>query len=1061
MIRRVVRSVGAGLILAATVVAVPWLLARYGSVAVDHWPALSEVRALPSATLSDDAVFVVLTLAAWIAWLVFTVSVGVEVVAVARGIDTPRLPAAGLLQRAATRLVAAAFLSMTMSRPLPTFAAIPTSSRPAVSARLPAPSMMASERAPTSTTAVAATASGAGQGEEASGGDGATAEVDAPSVVTVQPGDSAWQIAEDYLHDGMRWRDLWDLNADRPQPDGSSWTDPQLLLPGWQLQLPPHPTPSTTTGAPSVAASEGGWYTVVEGDTLSGIAAREFADPAVADQLFALNRDRPQPDGGRLEDPNLILPGWQLALPAQPEAAPASTVPSASNDTGDATHFPAPPPSPTTVMPSTASAPAGARDVPTTRKVKPSSEPSAVTAARYDEPPSRSQDLGTTRTGDAGTLGSPVELGGVAGATVLATGLWLLLLRLRRRRRIRGNHGSPTSVGTSTATSTTRGVVGAADVPLVRWAAHTLNSLGDAPLTDGQDGDAKPVMVELSAADGLEVLWDAPRPHPPPGWIVSDDGWTWRHGYEPDDAFPEGDPPPPLLPGLVTVGERRDGHQLLVDLEAFGAIAVTGDRARVESFLRAIIVELSTGEVLTNVELATLDVDEFRLPVVADRVVAVDGAQAVELLTTAVTSVEAALFASGVSSSFAYRRSLHASALPLESQVVIARCDDPALGRALVDVTPAHRGVALLLAGAAAEVSGASNRLVLDADGTCRLEPLGLACNAVGLSNTTSAALVELISAEEETVTDGPVTDTLLFPTLGVGRLQPSSDDAPPTDPDLLGVTALGRDDAGDPGAPLDASERGGRLDRVMDGVVLVRVLGAPVVADRPALSRRETQLTVFLACKERPATTASVQDALWNGQAVAAKTVWNLVSRTRAKLGSTSDGRALMPATDRVTNSLRLVDEVRTDLSLLREYYAQALDLSTDDAIAALTAGLGLVEGPPFDAPGYDWAHHGDQWVAEASTLIERAALLLVELASDAGDLAAARAAVMQGLRGLPGNEPLYRARMCLEHQAGNLAGVRSAYDELVALLDDLEMEPSTTTDALYHQLLTAGART
>ncbi len=47
-------------------------------------------------------------------------------------------------------------------------------------------------------------------------------------------------------------------------------------------------------------------------------------------------------------------------------------------------------------------------------------------------------------------------------------------------------------------------------------------------------------------------------------------------------------------------------------------------------------------------------------------------------------------------------------------------------------------------------------------------------------------------------------------------------------------------------------------------------------------------------------------------------------------------------------------------------------------------------------------------------------------------------REAIVRGLRGLPGNEVLYRTRMRIEHQARNLAAVRNAYTELLSFLDD-----------------------
>ena len=60
-----------------------------------------------------------------------------------------------------------------------------------------------------------------------------------------------------------------------------------------------------------------------------------------------------------------------------------------------------------------------------------------------------------------------------------------------------------------------------------------------------------------------------------------------------------------------------------------------------------------------------------------------------------------------------------------------------------------------------------------------------------------------------------------------------------------------------------------------------------------------------------------------------------------------------------------------------------------------------------------------------------------------------------MRGLRGLPGNEELYRCRMRVEHHGGNVPGVSAAYEELVTYLADLETEPSTSTTALYQDLV------
>ncbi|MFE6287864.1 BTAD domain-containing putative transcriptional regulator [Streptomyces sp. NPDC057877] len=92
-------------------------------------------------------------------------------------------------------------------------------------------------------------------------------------------------------------------------------------------------------------------YTVVEGDTLWDLARTHLGDAVKWPRIYALNKDRPQCDGARLTDPDLILPGWHLTIPvdrpatppptrspAPPDAAPDSTPPEPAET--------APPPTP-------------------------------------------------------------------------------------------------------------------------------------------------------------------------------------------------------------------------------------------------------------------------------------------------------------------------------------------------------------------------------------------------------------------------------------------------------------------------------------------------------------------------------------------------------------------------------------------------------------------------------------------------------------------------------------------------------------------------------------------
>src|SRR5207247_4611468 len=50
--------------------------------------------------------------------------------------------------------------------------------------------------------------------------------------------DCLWDIAERYLGEGRRYKEIYELNKNKLQPDGRRLTNPDLILPGWQIPLP-------------------------------------------------------------------------------------------------------------------------------------------------------------------------------------------------------------------------------------------------------------------------------------------------------------------------------------------------------------------------------------------------------------------------------------------------------------------------------------------------------------------------------------------------------------------------------------------------------------------------------------------------------------------------------------------------------------------------------------------------------------------------------------------------------------------------------------------------------
>ena len=59
-----------------------------------------------------------------------------------------------------------------------------------------------------------------------------------PDTVTVRRGDSLWKLARTHLGSGARWQEIYDLNRGRPQADGRSLSNPNVIHIGWVLELP-------------------------------------------------------------------------------------------------------------------------------------------------------------------------------------------------------------------------------------------------------------------------------------------------------------------------------------------------------------------------------------------------------------------------------------------------------------------------------------------------------------------------------------------------------------------------------------------------------------------------------------------------------------------------------------------------------------------------------------------------------------------------------------------------------------------------------------------------------
>ena len=125
-----------------------------------------------------------------------------------------------------------------------------------------------------------------------------------------------WDLADHFLGDGQRWPEIWHLNDGRHQAGGAVMTSPGLLRHGWTVILPidVHNSAMQANGVPtrvsgvSSRRSSDDTVTVARGDSLWSISEAQLGDGNAWPHLFHLNQGKPQPDGGRLTDPDLIQP---------------------------------------------------------------------------------------------------------------------------------------------------------------------------------------------------------------------------------------------------------------------------------------------------------------------------------------------------------------------------------------------------------------------------------------------------------------------------------------------------------------------------------------------------------------------------------------------------------------------------------------------------------------------------------------------------------------------------------------------------------------------------------
>lgn len=324
-----VKAFLAFLALCVLLIGVPGALAYFVG-----WPLPSEAPSMD--TLQEPitaTVFIkVLTVVVWLAWAQFTACVIVEARAELSGVGMPsRIPGAGPSQLLARQLVAAVLLvGATAASLTPGLSqlgnaytdnhrgTVATAEQTPGGPEAKAPGAESGPRAQ-GKTSVDPTGGGERAGQ-------AVSKQKNTKFYRIQPPegrhhDSLWEIAERHLDDGRRYKEIYDLNKDRVQPDGSKLSQASLIRPGWIMEMP--------------ADAHGGELVELPDE------AAEVSEE-VREQIREYDRDSPHaqaPGGGHQATPAIAdpdhtppvrqapapLPDQQPAQPAREQATAADS----------------------------------------------------------------------------------------------------------------------------------------------------------------------------------------------------------------------------------------------------------------------------------------------------------------------------------------------------------------------------------------------------------------------------------------------------------------------------------------------------------------------------------------------------------------------------------------------------------------------------------------------------------------------------------------------------------------------------------------------------------------
>lgn len=977
------RGLGSLAVTLALVVGVPTALVVFvGSPLPATLPDGDAISAALRTGINDEIVVNVLAIVVWVTWAQLTLALVIETIGIARGKRLPHLPVASSLQGVAARLVAGILL---LASPLQHG---PVGAQPA-----PVPIVSAMPSDLTFDLVAAST-------DDPS----TTVEHEAPipaarNMVTVQRHDSYWALAERHLGDGLRWRELHELNVGRTMSDGHTIrSGDDTLRTGWTIALPVGAEPAEVQSGHEVTSP--GEVLVERGDNLWDLSKDRLAadleraptNGEIAPywrEVIHANEDRLVQPG----NPGLIHPGQVLLLPptghpgSQPPASGAD--PSSNSDGGPTSEAnpseTTPAPAPTSTVPSTATTEASVPDEP--RPARPHvNDVARVNVGSLD-------DDDVVEQGSATTPAPWVIAAGGLSSVALAVGLKRLIDR-RRRTYLQTHDGHSPPPSSPEQRDLHHAVVAMADEAKLDDLQLALGSL--AVGLAASEASCRPRVIR-HGPDSLEVLLDHPTIDAPQGWRADGDGSVWTLEEPPNPGEPLDGPmcPSPLL---VTIGQPDADAELYLDLEADGVISLTGDIEVARGLARSMLTELALTPLAETLRIIVIgDLVEPDAAHLEHLKLVETWADIADDITSWVHDSRHALIENDWPNSFVGRGHDpdHDALVPIA--VIATKPPPPDLLSLLIAERPS--AVAIVIAD---EFDGAITTINCDTDALTLVDvDLSFAPQAVDATELEDMGRL-LAFADDSDV--GQVVDLRE----GIELDHALVHSLPPDDADDVGIVAA----------------------EPPEHEILVRLLGEiRVDGGAKDLHPKATSVTAYLAI-HRAVTSDRLEEACWFGSDGKShrKRLLEAMTQCRDALGAHH-----FPANR--DGTYRISPAIRTDVELFDWHVAQAADQPPEDAIESYRAALDLVTGRPFAYPNvarasFGWVdleHHATTWEYRIAGIAKAYA----ELCFDLDRYAEAIEILRRLAQAVPLNSAVVEALMRAHLEAGDRSAADAVYRE------------------------------